>query len=315
MSYAQIDIAEVGPAEYPLIKVLRDTIFGEFDHRYAATFEDVIDGRQDVLALIAHLEGNPVGYKIGYRDRPGYYHSWTGGVLRDYRGQGVAKRLQHWQHAWLRSRGYRTVGFNSFNKFRAMVTFGLATGFVPDAVQVRPEGELSIHFAKDLTIADPPPRDRLPRADVHVESVGPTYHGLIAQMASETIEPTTEADIDLELTGTDPLALVAFIDGKPAGFKVGRARDAKRRLYDSRLSGVLPDHRGRGVATALAQHQLQAVEALGYEAVRSYTRHDNVPQIRALFNLGFDVAGLNFHARRKLAVIVLQRTLRPPRDG
>ena len=45
----------------------------------------------DVLALIAHLEGNPVGYKIGYYDKPGLYYSWSGGVLKDYRGQGVAR--------------------------------------------------------------------------------------------------------------------------------------------------------------------------------------------------------------------------------
>src|SRR5258705_9051549 len=148
MSYAQLDIPEVGPAEYPLIKVLRDTIFGEFNHRYAATFDEVIEGKQDVLALIAHLEGNPVGYKIGYRERPRHYLSWTGGVLRDYRGQGLARRMQDWQHGWLRARGYTSVGFNSFNKFRAMVTFGLASAFVPDAVNIRPEKELSIHFTK-----------------------------------------------------------------------------------------------------------------------------------------------------------------------
>src|SRR3712207_3301408 len=121
MSYAQIEITEVGPAEYPLIRVLRDTIFAEFSHRYATTFEEGIEGRQDVLALMAHLEGNPVGYKIGYRDRPRSYYSWSGGVLKDYRGSGVARRMQHWQHAWLRARGYHFVRFTSFNKFRPML--------------------------------------------------------------------------------------------------------------------------------------------------------------------------------------------------
>ena len=54
MSYAQIEITEVGPAEYPLMAVLRDTIFGEYRHRYATTFAEGIEGRQDVLALMAH---------------------------------------------------------------------------------------------------------------------------------------------------------------------------------------------------------------------------------------------------------------------
>src|SRR5688572_4853214 len=144
MSYSTIDITEVGPPEYPLIAVLRDTIFGEFKHRYAATFAEQIEGRRDVLALIAHLEGNPVAYKVGYQDKPRRYYSWTGGVLRDYRGQGLARRMQHWQHQWLRGRGYQSVSFNSFNKFRPMLQFGLSSGFLPTGYDLRPENECSI---------------------------------------------------------------------------------------------------------------------------------------------------------------------------
>src|SRR5687767_7737821 len=125
MAYAQIDISEVGPAEYPLIKVLRETIFGAYRHRFAGSFDEEIEGRQDVFALIAHLEGNPVGYKVGYRYKPGRYYSWTGGVLPDYRRSGVARRMQEWQHGWCRSRGYKFIEFNSFNKFSEMLLFGL----------------------------------------------------------------------------------------------------------------------------------------------------------------------------------------------
>jgi GNAT superfamily N-acetyltransferase len=309
MSYAQIDISEVGPAEYPLINVLRDTIFGEFNHRYAATFDEVIEGKQDVLALIAHLEGNPVGYKIGYRERPRQYLSWTGGVLPDYRGQGIARRMQDWQHAWLRARGYTSVAFNSFNKFRAMVTFGLASGFVPDAVNIRPENELSIHFTKDLTAPEPPRREKLPPAEVHVESVGPDYHGLIAQMISELLEPTTEAELDREMDAPDALALVAFVDGKPVGFKAGRGRDKRRRLFESRTGGVLPGYRDRGVATALAEHQIRVVERLGYRAIQTNAKNHNTPQILMQFKLGFNLCGLTFNERRQAALVVMERQL------
>jgi GNAT superfamily N-acetyltransferase len=309
MSYAQIEITEVGPAEYPLIRVLRDTIFGEFNHRYANTFDEAIEGRQDVLALMAHLEGNPVGYKIGYRDRPRHYHSWTGGVLRDYRGQGVAHRMQAWQHAWLRARGYHTVAFNSFNKFRPMLRFGLSTGFVPDAVNVRPENELAIHFTKDLTKPDPPPREKAAPAKVHIESVGPNYHGLIAQLATETVMPTTEEQIDAVLSAPDPLALVAFVDDKPVGFKTGRARDGGRRYYLSFMGGVLPDYRGMGIATALARHQLQTVAGMGYTTVGYYTKHDNIPMLRMALGLGFDIVGMQFKPREKIALVVLERQI------
>jgi GNAT superfamily N-acetyltransferase len=310
MAYAQIEITEVGPAEYPLMAVLRDTIFGEYKHRYAATFAEGIEGRQDVLALMAHLEGNPVGYKIGYRDRPRHYYSWTGGVLRDYRGQGVARRMQEWQHAWLRGRGYQTVGFNSFNKFGSMLRFGLSTGFVPDSVSVRAENELSIHFTKDLTKADPVRPAKGAPANVHIESVGPTYHGLIAQLASETVEPTTEADVDREMAaGPDPLALVAFVENRPVGFKIGRGRGGRRKVYLSRLGGVLEEYRGRGVAGAVARHQLRAAAGMGYPAVRCHTKHDNVPMIRLCLRMGYAINGMLFHEQRKLALVVLERQI------
>jgi GNAT superfamily N-acetyltransferase len=309
LAYAQIDISEVGPAEYPLISVLRDTIFGEFNHRYAATFDEVIEGRQDVLALIAHLEGNPVGYKIGYRERPRHFLSWTGGVLRDYRGEGIARRMQEWQHAWLRARGYQSVGFNSFNKFRAMLQFGLSTGFVPSGVDVRPENEIAIHFTKNLTQPDRPRREKRPPADVRVESVGRDSHGLIAELATETIEPSTEADVEREMQNPNGLALVAFVDNKPVGFKIGHGRDARGHLFESRLGGVLAEYRGRGVAAALARRQIDVVAALGYHVLQVMTRHDNVPMIRLALSQGFHLNGMCFHDRRKMALVILQRPL------
>src|SRR3954467_6252079 len=124
MSYTTIDITEVGPPEYPLITVLRDTIFAEHHHVYHTSFEDMVRDRQDVICLMAHLEGNPVGYKAGYRDRPGTYYSYSGGVLKDYRGQGIARRLQAMQHGMIKARGYTSVYYNTFNKFRNMLLLG-----------------------------------------------------------------------------------------------------------------------------------------------------------------------------------------------
>jgi GNAT superfamily N-acetyltransferase len=156
MGYGQIDISEVGPAEYPLIQVLRDTIFSQYKHHFSATFAETVEGKEDVLALIAHLEGNPIGYKVGYKYGPRRYHSWTGGVLPDYRRSGIAKRMQDSQHGWCRSRGYKFVQFNTFNKFRPMLLFGLSTGFLPVGIDYRPEKEIAIKFEKDLALPRTP---------------------------------------------------------------------------------------------------------------------------------------------------------------
>jgi GNAT superfamily N-acetyltransferase len=311
MSYTTIDISEVGPAEYPLIAVLRDTIFAEHKHVYRTSFEDMVRDRQDLICLIAHLEGNPVGYKVGYRDRPKGYYSYSGGVLKDYRGEGIARRMQAMQHGMIKARGYTSVYYNSFNKFRNMLLLGLDTGFVPVGIETRPEGEISIKLTKDLTQPDPLPQAKRPAADVHVESVGPNFHGLIADLATRTFEPTTESDIDKEMGSQDALALVAYIDGQPVGFKIGNSRDPRRRAYLSRLGGVLPEARGRGVALALLKHQLQFAASNGYAAARWHIRHDNAPLISMALKIGFDVNGMTFHARRKIALVVLERAITP----
>jgi ribosomal protein S18 acetylase RimI-like enzyme len=301
--YSQIDISEVGPAEYPLIAVLRDTIFGEFGHRYSARLEEQAKDRKDVLALIAHLEGNPVGYKIGYHDRPGLYYSWSGGVLKEYRGQGLARRMQDWQHGWLRARGYRMVHFGSFNKFRSMLQFGLSTGFAPTGVDLAPEGELSIKFRKDLTQPDPARRAALPRVKVHVESVGPNFHGLVAQLAGETLDPTTEEAIDKAMTNVNALALVAFVESVPVGFAVGHGEDNLGERFQITQLGVLPVHRDQGVGAAILRHALTATAC---RAVRFQARPENVQMIRAAVAAGFDIAGLVYDSLRGGPVVVLE---------
>jgi hypothetical protein len=147
----ELGITEIGPAEYPLLEVLRETIFSEFGHRSLSTLAEDLEGQQDVLALIAHLEGNPVGFKVGHRDRKGVYYSKCGGVLRDYRRLGLALKMQDWQHRFARARGYQEVYFNTFNHFRDMILLGLRTGFVPFAAERRDLGGMSFRFSLKLT--------------------------------------------------------------------------------------------------------------------------------------------------------------------
>ena len=153
MSY-ELGITEVGPAEYPLLDVLRETIFGEYGHRSLTSFAEMLEGQRDVLALIAYLEGNPIGFKVGCGDRPSVYFSRSGGVLKDYRRLGLGRRMQEWQHQFARARGYKQVFFNTFNHFSEMMRFGLAGGFRPVAAEWRELDAMSFKFLKSL---DAPP--------------------------------------------------------------------------------------------------------------------------------------------------------------
>jgi GNAT superfamily N-acetyltransferase len=199
----ELGITEVGPAEYPLIEVLRSTVFNEFGHQSLSTLADDLQEQQDVLCLIAHLEGNPIGFKVGHRDRAGVYYSKCGGVLKDYRRLGLATRMHQWQVTFAKARGYRRIWFNTFNYFDNMVRFGLRHGFVPISIEHRELGRFSWKFALDLN--DP--------------AVG----------LNETIGPAP-TDNRIEIAQSDAAALLRAIDGN---YQMIGLR------YDSGLSGMV----------------------------------------------------------------------------
>ena len=53
------------------------------------------------LSLIAEIENQSVGFKIGYdRFKDGSFYSWMGGVLPEFRKKGVASALADFQENW-----------------------------------------------------------------------------------------------------------------------------------------------------------------------------------------------------------------------
>src|SRR5437763_16972161 len=123
MAY-ELALTEVGPAEYPLLEVLRETVFGEFNHRSNAPIAVSFVGRVDLLVLVAHLEGNPVGFSAGYRRTGGSYYLNYMAVLRDYRRQGLGRRFMMQHEEFAGARGYERIEFKTFNHFPAMMRLG-----------------------------------------------------------------------------------------------------------------------------------------------------------------------------------------------
>lgn len=83
------------------------------------------------LILIAEVDGDPVGFKVGYqRDSPQAFYSWMGGVVASHRRKGVATKLADAQELWARNHGYFKVYFKTRNKLTKMIHFGLNRGFM-----------------------------------------------------------------------------------------------------------------------------------------------------------------------------------------
>lgn len=93
----------------------------------AAEYHRRLDGVPHLI--LAAFDGRKaIAFKAGY-EREGYFYSWMGGVLPDYRHLGLAKRLAMKQEDWARAAGYHTITFKTRNQHKAMLIFALKNGF------------------------------------------------------------------------------------------------------------------------------------------------------------------------------------------
>ncbi len=85
--------------------------------------------RTGLQTLLAVVNGQVVGCKLGYERKPGQYYSWLGGVHTDYCGQGIASELMRRQHEWCRRHQYHTIRTQTYSQWRDMLILNLRHGF------------------------------------------------------------------------------------------------------------------------------------------------------------------------------------------
>lgn len=116
-------ITEVGLDTLALIRDLNVAIFDE--QRVINTFD-----REDLLMLLATVDGEPAGFKIGYRESRYVFYSAKGGVLPEYRRSGIARRMLAVMMERVREDGYVRFAFDTFpNRHPGMTVLALAQGF------------------------------------------------------------------------------------------------------------------------------------------------------------------------------------------
>ncbi len=151
MSTAKIQL--VGPNEYDLISELYNEMVRP--PQEASYFHRRLDGRKNVLVMVAELDGSPVGFTCGYELRPTTYYSWLYGVLPDARRLGVASQMMDAAHAWVRQRGYEMLRFECYNQHRPMILAAILNG--SDIVGIRWDANTAnnlVVFERSLHQAD-----------------------------------------------------------------------------------------------------------------------------------------------------------------
>lgn len=85
--------------------------------------------RQDSLLILAFHEGRPVAFKVGFREEPGCFESWRGGVLETVRRTGIARELMRVQHDWCVQRNFRVIKTITNSDNTGMLILNLRSGF------------------------------------------------------------------------------------------------------------------------------------------------------------------------------------------
>jgi GNAT superfamily N-acetyltransferase len=92
MAY-EINITQVGPDEYPLIRVLWETVCTTLASQERP---DIEPGLCDAgIQLLAHLEGNPLGLMVAL-PQDSVIRVLGCGVMKEYRRQGIGGRILEW---------------------------------------------------------------------------------------------------------------------------------------------------------------------------------------------------------------------------
>lgn len=109
------------------VRALNTAIFG--DARVIHRLD-----RDRLTMLLATLDGEAVGFKVGYAESRDTFYSAKGGVLAHVRRRGVARALLVRMADEARAMGFARFAYDTFpNKHPGMTVLGLAEGFAVTA--------------------------------------------------------------------------------------------------------------------------------------------------------------------------------------
>lgn len=123
---------------------------------------------------------------------------------------------------------------------------------------------------------------------------------------------TTKEKLSSRLTDKIHLILIARLEGKLVGYKVGyqlRPNESSSDEFYSWLGGVIPAYRNQGIATTLRQYQEQWALQSGYKTigVKSMNRYPNM--LHLLISSGYKITGYEEGNTKGEGKIVFHKSL------
>lgn len=142
---SRLRIERIGVDRFEEIRTVNHAVFG--DGRVIQRLD-----RDDLTLLVARVEDEAVGFKVGYSESRVSFYSAKGGVLEDWRRRGIARALLARMESEARLMGYKRFAFDTFpNKHAGMTVFGLAEGFEVTAAGYNSAyRDFRLRFERDL---------------------------------------------------------------------------------------------------------------------------------------------------------------------
>ena len=95
----------------------------------------------------------------------------------------------------------------------------------------------------------------------------------VSNQIPELENPHAKEVYESRMKGKKHLILIAYVEEKMVGFKVGYDKFDDGKNFYTWMGGVLPAFRKKGIAEALAQHQEKWIKDQGYQNVILKTRN------------------------------------------
>ena len=116
---AERKVEVLGLGDVPLITDLYNQIYKP--RRDEAFFKRRFLGRYNPVIMTAIVDGNPVGFFLGFELKPSVFFEWLYGVLPHYRRQGIAAQLMDAANAWAKQHEYTSSRLECHNQHRPML--------------------------------------------------------------------------------------------------------------------------------------------------------------------------------------------------
>lgn len=130
-------IDRIDPSDTKLMAHMFNQVFRP--ERTPELFARRLKSRHNPLFMIARIDNEAVGFYVGLELKPTVHFAWLCGVATGVRRMGVATQLMHSAMDWARAEGYQSIRFECDNHQRAMLHFGITSGY--DIVGIRWDGD------------------------------------------------------------------------------------------------------------------------------------------------------------------------------